>query len=102
MHNVTPDDVFGPKGVFGPDGPFGPNGPGPHVPPKGSGGVGDKGRYWPHGKPDDHFSGDKYPYGKGSKYPPSWGNIDISPIDGILDGVPKDVDIDWPKGWKRM
>lgn len=102
--NFGPEGMFGPKGPFGPYGPFGPNGPG-HFPPEGSGGIGQKGRWGSKEIPkevDGGPFGDGYPYGKDSKYPAAWGMIQISPVQGILDGVPDDVDVEWPRDWKSM
>lgn len=103
-YNLGPKGMFGPKGPFGPKGAFGPQNPF-YFPSEGSGGIGDKGRWGPNGKPKEVIGGDfgdSYPYGKGSKYPAAWGKVQIDPIHGILDGVPEDVDIEWPKHWKGM
>lgn len=101
-YNLGPEGMFGPNGPFGPDGVFGKD-VAPHFPPAGSGGFDDKARYGPYKKPEEPIGGpfgDDEPYGKGSKYPSAWAKLQISPVQAILDGVPDDVDLDWPSHWK--
>lgn len=94
-NNMNPGDIFGPNGPFG-GGSFG-------FPPEGDGGIGDKGRYGHDGRFRPVKKGDRQPYlpyGPYAKYPKAWGAAGIRPADGIHDGVPTDVDEDWPDTWK--
>lgn len=100
-YNLYPGGIMGPKGPFGPSGPFGNGKFG--FGPEGDGGIGDKGRYGHDGRfrPREKRNRRPYlPHGRYAKYPAAWGAAGINPANAIYDGVPKDVDEDWPDSWQ--
>lgn len=99
-YNLNPGGIMGPKGPFGPDGPFGGR---IGFSPEGDGGFGDKGRYGHDGRFRPKKSLDRQPYehdGVYANYPAAWAVAGIKPANAIHNGVPKDVDEDWPNTWQ--